>query len=64
MSELDTWIPIEETSIRHIGCEGVKVMYTLFDEYTEGNVGMTSVRFLFEDGTESEYYHPPKDTVK
>ncbi len=64
MEKLDTWIPIEETNMTHIGYEGVKVMYTVFDEYMEGNVGTASIKFLYEDGTESKYYHPPKDTVK
>ena len=62
--KLDMWIPIEETGIWCTGFEGVKVMYTLFEDYIEDNVGTPSVKFLYEDGTESKYYHPPKDTVE
>jgi hypothetical protein len=51
---LDTWI--EDTSkdsgITHI-------MYHVFDEYVEGNIGTASIMVRFEDGTESAWYHPP-----
>ena len=44
MIELNTWVPIEETDITHRGYEGVKVMYTVFDEYTEGNLRTASIK--------------------
>ena len=56
MYRLDEWIPIEDTDITFTGCDIVKVMFTIF----EGGMEDISVKFLYEDGPESEFYHSPK----
>jgi len=54
--KLDTWYEIEDECITH-------KMYHCFDEYCEEGLCTSSIKVKFKDGTESGWYHPPKDTV-
>ena len=55
MKELDVWLERDDTMIPEVS----HYMLTVFDECVEGEVATTSVKFKFENGEESEWYHPP-----
>lgn len=54
--KLDEWIETDmyEEGITHI-------MYTVFDDYCEDGIGTASVKFRIEDGTETQWFHPPAE---
>tara|TARA_Y100001960_G_C14405729_1_gene695712 strand:+ start:329 stop:592 length:264 start_codon:yes stop_codon:yes gene_type:complete len=55
MKELDVWLEREDNMIPEVS----HYMLTIFDEYIEDSVATASIKFKFENGQESKWYHPP-----
>lgn len=60
--KLNKWLSLSEDPNMFVSSnsEFTHYMYTIFDEYCEGNVCTVSVKFKLKDGSETGWYHPPK----
>ena len=60
--KMNEWLSLSENSDIFVSSnsEFTHYMYSSFDEYCEGSLCTASVKFKLKDGSETEWYHPPK----